>query len=177
MLAFLAPVLAFTAEEAYQCLVKEVLEPNGIQHEESVHLLDFPVPEEKFINHKLDEEWEKLIDVRKEVLKHIEELRNKKIIGHSLETEVKISAADDTYSLLKKNEEELAPLFVVSSVELYKDDSIKNETGVNIVVEKSRAKKCPRCWKYDYSIGSNRKYPELCDRCANVVDKYYSKVG
>ena len=177
MLAFLAPVLAFTAEEAYQCLVKEVLEPNGIQHEESVHLLDFPAPEEKFINHKLDEEWEKLIDVRREVLKHIEELRNKKIIGHSLETEVKISAADDTYSLLKKNEEELAPLFVVSSVELYKDDSIKNETGVNVVVEKSRAKKCPRCWKYDYSIGSNRKYPELCDRCANVVDKYYSKVG
>ena len=78
---------------------------------------------------------------------------------------------------MKEYADELAQLFVVSRVTLEK----KNGTVpyayagelVAVRVVKSKAQKCGRCWRYLESVGENKKHPDLCDRCAPVVEKYY----
>jgi len=178
LLSIIAPVLSFTTEEAYSILVEEIYRPNGIEKEESIHLTDFPDIDKYFVDYEHANLWETLIEVRKDALKPIEVLRERKIIGHSLESEVDIYADGDTYDILKDNEYQLAPLFVVSKVNLYKKEDSPSTSYfgklVNIDVKKSEFKKCLRCWKHKESTGNNDRHPDLCERCARVVDTYYA---
>ncbi len=178
LLTLLAPVLSFTTEEAYITLVNEIYKPNSIHAEKSIHLTNFPDLSEELLNKDLYEIWEILISVRKDVLKPIEVLRKEKVIGHSLESTINIYADDRIYKILNKNIDELAPLFVVSDVHLYRKNKSPTDTYqgelVNIEVKKSTSEKCKRCWKYDESVGQNDRYPDLCKRCSSVVDQYYS---
>ena len=177
MLRLLAPVLVFTAEEAYMTLMEEVYTPNKIEAKESIHLFDFPEVDEEYIDNELAKTWETLIRVRKDVLKPIEVLRTDKTIGHSLEAVVDLYTDGQLHKVLKKNRDELAPLFVVSKVNLFKEDgSLQNAYEgevVKVVVQKAQVQKCKRCWKYEESVGEKKEYPELCERCASVVAQYY----
>jgi isoleucyl-tRNA synthetase len=112
------------------------------------------------------------------VLKPIEELRIAKTIGHSLEVEITLFAEGETLELLRAYSGELAQLFVVSKVTIKEknateSDAFKGET-VDVKVVKSEARKCARCWRYLESVGRNETHPDLCERCAAVVEKYYS---
>ena len=177
LITLLAPILAFTTEEAYTTLKEEILKPAGLKFEDSIHLLDFPVPDKRYLDDSLKSTWDKLIEVRKEVLKEIEILRGEKIVGHSLESEVTIYADNDTYELLMENLSELEPMFVVSKVTVLKKEEatekISDDNSIIVKVKKSENKKCQRCWKYDETVGKNPKYPDLCERCAGVIEKYY----
>ncbi|MGQ9616044.1 MAG: isoleucine--tRNA ligase [Spirochaetota bacterium] len=176
LLKLLAPILSFTTEEAYLVLTEEVLKPSGIEAEESIHLCPFPEVASEYIDEGLAEVWDTLMEARKNVLKPIEELRVAKKIGHSLESEVTIFARGKTYETLIKNLEELAPLFVVSKVDVQElDQSREDPEGKELKVEvrRSEALKCMRCWRYLGSVGRNKNYPDLCDRCASVIGKYY----
>jgi isoleucyl-tRNA synthetase len=178
LLKLLAPVLSFTTEEAYTILRDELYIPHGLATEPSIHFADFPDIEEEWIDPQLAKIWNTLIAVRKDVLKPIELLREQKIIRHSLESVVHIYAAEEIFDLLKNNIEELAPLFVVSEVHLHKDgnsgDGAHQGELVSVEVKKSTANKCIRCWKYEENVGQEDRYPDLCERCAKVVAKYYS---
>ncbi len=178
LLSLTAPILSFTCEEAYRVLTSEIHAPNGIDSEESIHLSQFPRPERSFIDNKLSKTWATLIEVRKDVLKQIENLRTEKIIGHSLECEVTLFAEGKLYDLLEKNIEELAPLFVVSHVTLTQKSQSPGDTVrgdlVDLIVKKSTSKKCIRCWRYMESVGKNRDYPDLCERCSSVISESYS---
>ncbi len=177
LLSLLAPVLSFTTEEAYRILTAEIMSPMGIDTEESVHLTDFPEVDESARDDALVKVWKTLIGVRRDVLKPIEELRIQKAIGHSLESEVTLFADGETYDFLKDNIGELAQLFVVSNVTLEKRNGRIPEAYsgdlVDVKVVKSKAQKCTRCWRFLKSVGKTRNHPDLCDRCASVVDKYY----
>ena len=174
LLSLLAPVLAFTAEEAYKTLREEILSPNGVESEESVHLMDFPDVNDLYIDNDLAETWDTLIEVRKEVLKQIEALRSEKTIGHPLEAVVDLYAGGEMYSLLEKNKEELAPIFVVSNVNLIEQDVASDEKPFEVKVSKSKDNKCERCWKYLDSVGADDSHPTICDRCVSVIKKHYS---
>ena len=177
LISLTAPILSFTCEEAYRALVNEIYTPNGIQSEESIHLTDFPRVDDSFIDSRLAATWDTLIEVRKDVLKQIEVLRTNKTIGHSLESAVHIYADDELYELLNQNIAELAPIFVVSRVSVGRKSESPagafNGELVNVYVQKEEAHKCERCWRYLESVGSNDKYPELCERCVSVVSRYY----
>ena len=178
LLSLLAPVLSFTAEEAYLTLKNEIYAPNGIKSEESIHLTELPGVNDGYMGEEYTKTWDTLIEIRKDVLKQIEVLRSEKKIGHSLESVVDLYADENTYELLQENEEELAPLFVVSGVNLKRKN--KSPSGVykgalvDVEVHKSGAKKCERCWRYLESVGADDKYPDLCERCASVIKTYYS---
>jgi len=178
LLALFAPVLVFTTEEAYRVLVEEILGPKGVETEESVHLTEFPEVDPSLRDERLAQVWDTLIAVRRDVLKPIEELRIGKTIGHSLESEVTLYAEGDTYEILKHYFEELAQLFVVSKVMLEKKNGTVTDTFngdlVDVKVVKSQAQKCNRCWRYMESVGKNSAHPDLCGRCAKVVDTYYT---
>ena len=178
LLALSAPILAFTCDEAYWVLSNDILLPNGIEIEESIHLTDFPCPDDSFIDDQLAKTWDTLIEMRKDVLKQIEVMRTTRIIGHSLECEIDIYACDALYDLLIRNEKELSPLFVVSKVNTFRKnenpgDAFKGET-FDVYVRKSSASKCVRCWRYLDSVGQNELHPTLCERCLAVVAEYYS---
>jgi isoleucyl-tRNA synthetase len=180
LLSLFAPVLAFTAEEAYGVFAEEVLVPGAVDAELSVHLTDFPKVDERYVDKDLAAVWNQLIAVRRDVLKPIEELRGRKEIGHSLEAEVTLYADGELFELLESKLDQLAPLFVVSDVELKPTaeagSGVFEGELVKVQARKSASQKCDRCWRYLPSVGEEPEHPSLCGRCATVVNEHYADV-
>jgi isoleucyl-tRNA synthetase len=165
----LAPIMSFTCDEVWQYLPKVDSRPA------SVHLAKFPeardvlgegVPVE---DSKQQEDWARLLAVRDQVLKALEEARNKKEIGKSLEAQVKVTASDPFYPVLERYKADLRYAFIVSQVDLERGLS-RNGTGhLAVEVAKAAGKECERCWNYSTRVGEDPKYPTLCERCTPVV--------
>ena len=69
-------------------------------------------------------------------------------------------------------ENEVSDLFIVSQVKFVNDNLAESEIeGINIAVEKASGEKCERCWKYDEEVGHNHNHPDVCPRCASVLEK------
>jgi len=166
----LAPVLTFTAEEIWSYL------PGDKGNCASIHLTSFPEVEERYHDQALTETWQVLLDLRAEVARAIEMARRQKIIGHSLDTAVAITAPERIHSLLRGREEDLRALFIVSQIRLEEGGAdypitLISDTipGVKIRVRKAPGTKCPRCWTYSEHIGEDPQKPDLCERCAPRV--------
>ncbi len=162
LVRLLAPILAFTSEEIWQAF-----QPVTPFEEESVHLTRFVDIPEEFKDDALAERWQRLLDIRQEVAKALEEARKNKEIGHSLDAQVTLSVNEKTYDFLKKYEEELDDIFIVSSVALEKSD----EAPLSVTVAPAPGKKCERCWHYREDVGQDSTYPTVCGRCAEVLHK------
>ncbi|MBD3415480.1 MAG: isoleucine--tRNA ligase [Candidatus Aminicenantes bacterium] len=158
-LILMSPILPFTTEEAWEAL------PDSKGKQPSVHLELFPKSEEKWIGTKAFAEWEKLGEIREKVLKKLENAREEKVIGNSLEAKVTLYATSSSLSLLKKYRSDLNGLFMVSFVDL------KEGANEEIEVEAERVEwnKCDRCWNFTPDVGASQKYPEFCKRCEQVV--------
>ncbi|HEV2645118.1 MAG TPA: isoleucine--tRNA ligase [Acidobacteriaceae bacterium] len=159
-----APVLSFTAEEVWQSL------PGA---EGSVHLTLFPTPEDiapQQSDGSLFRDWEILLEARTGVLKELEEARQQKRIGKSLEAEVHLNFGPT--ETLRKFGSSLAELFNVSHVCLETTDSKMPTNGGDLAVNIHVASgaKCDRCWRYTSDVGEESKYPSVCLRCAEALD-------
>jgi len=152
-----APILSFTAEEAWSHL------PQFKDKKESVFLHTFPTINEDLLNKTNHEEWDSLLKVRDFVLKEIEEARNNKVIGDSLEAEVTVFAEKELFDNIYKNLDMLKEILVISTLNIKESDKLEVE------VKRIEGKKCPRCWNYFTQDTSNNEYPELCPRCNEVV--------
>ena len=140
----------------------------------SVHLTTFPVADvlgDSAVaaeDQKQQEDWAALLAVREEVLKSLEEARNQKLIGTSLEAQVQLTAADAVYSVLKRYADQFRYLFIVSAVTLVQGSG--NGSGaVSVQVAKADGKKCERCWNYSIHVGEDKSYPTVCERCSAVL--------
>ena len=161
MTRLLAPILSFTCDEVWQYLPKMDSRPA------SVHLAKFPeakdvlgdgVPAE---DPRQQEDWAQLLTVRDQVLKSLEEARNQKQIGKSLEAQVKVTASDPAYSVLERYKPDLRYAFIVSQVDLERGPS-RNGTGhLTVEVAKAAGKGCERCWNYSTRVGEDPQYPTL----------------
>ncbi len=160
-LALMAPILPFTADEAWEAM------PAHRGKEESVHLELFPSAEEQWLEPARYKEGEGLIEVRVKVLKELEKAREEKLIGNSLEARVVLNVPAPLKDLLAKYEPELPSLFIVSAVDLEFDSG--GELGIK--VEKAPGDKCQRCWNYSPYVGTSREFACLCERCEAVVKK------
>jgi isoleucyl-tRNA synthetase len=163
----IAPILPFTAEEILDAMY-EGCSPR--ERPASVHVLLFPPYEANHDREVLLVEWDRLLEVRQAVSKALEELRQTGAIGNSLEARVTIRAGGDTAALLRRHEQELRYILIVSQVELV-DDS-----GSELRVEAGRAQgeKCERCWNYSAKTGENADFPTICERCVAHVKEMYS---
>jgi len=166
----LAPILAFTSEELWNYI------PGEVKNNKSVHLCHWPVPNESYINHELDSNWNKLLKIRGEVAKALEEARNAKMIGNSLEAQVELYADDATREFLGEYKDALAQVMIVSEASIYPyfeapPDAYKSELISNLVIKVSPAPgaKCERCWRYEETVGGMPEHPGLCARCASVI--------
>ena len=152
----LAPVLAFTADEAWEFFGKKT----------SVHLESFPEADSALIDKMLEERIQKLLDLRAVIAQAIEPARQAKQIGNALEASVTLQLADGT--LLKSlagSEGELEEFFIVSELKLA--DGPEDKAGVEPV----KHKKCARCWRHRPTVSVSAAHPDLCERCGKVVAK------
>jgi isoleucyl-tRNA synthetase len=171
LVRLLAPVMSFTSEEVWQYL------PSREGRPESVHVAQFPARENivgsKTINEESArqqaEDWAVLRGVREDVLKALEEARNNKLIGGSLEALVTVSAAEPVYSVLARYKDQLRYLFIVSAAKLEPRTSGNGTGGVTVQVGKAPGKKCERCWNYSIHVGDDPQYLTVCERCSAVL--------
>lgn len=155
LLRLMAPVLSFTAEEAFK-----VFSPN---ESETIFTERFePLPEVAGAEALLAK-WDAVRTVRADLQKKIEELRGEGQIGSSLQAVVRIEATPAVYDALASLGDELRFVMIVSAVELVK--SADEET--HFAVSASKEGKCERCWHYVAGIGSDAEHPTLCPRCAS----------
>lgn len=148
LVRILSPIIPFTADEAWT--YRRI---NGDFFEDSVHLQDWPVLRQEWkAAGKVSQDIDEILKLRGKVNEALEAMRKEKIIGKSLEA--KVIFGGDT-ALLKRYEEQLPELFIVSQVEL------KPSLGeLTIVAAKSTGYKCPRCWRH-----VSAKEDTLCSRC------------
>ncbi len=162
----MAPILVHVSEEVWQAV------PGARERHASVHLAPFPVPEEGWLDEGLAVEWERLRSVRDRVNAAIELLKPKAkndpnfVLKSSLEAEVRLSAGPDWLPLLSKHEAMLATIFMVPVVTLTGTPT----DGVQVEVVRRAGPRCERCWLVLPDVGQSAAFPDLCGRCAGVVE-------
>lgn len=154
MCRLLAPILSFTADEAFENLPHQKLA--------SVHLAEFPKVSGAD-NSRLLSDWERIFSIRDEVLKKLEEARNAKEIGSSLEAKVVLTVDKETTMFLMSYFEDLRYIFITSQVEVHESDNFAVE------IQKADGEKCERCWNYSVRVGEFEQYPTVCERCSGAL--------
>lgn len=166
LLKLLAPVLSFTAEEAWIQMQKI---PVGKNLMESIFLEDFPESFSISDTKKIKEKWDKIRTIRETVLKALEEARQKNIIGSPLEAKIIFKTADKNMQNFLKDTLALWPcIAIISQAEI---DYCAKETELEVKVSGADGTKCPRCWQWKTDIGKNPVYPDLCQRCSEVLKR------
>jgi isoleucyl-tRNA synthetase len=162
-LLLMAPILSFTAEEAWGHL------PAYRGKEGSVHLGEFPPGRDWLAGRgaAFVDRMERLAAVREKVLKELEKARESKLIGNSLEACVTLKAPAAEAAFLGENKDSLAALFIVSAVAV---ETGRGE-GLEISVARAPGEKCERCWNYSPDVGRSRAHPTFCARCEKAVEE------
>ncbi|MBU0687313.1 MAG: isoleucine--tRNA ligase [Candidatus Margulisbacteria bacterium] len=174
IIKLVAPITTFMSEDLLRYMKELDCYKNNAP--ESILLVDFPNAPKEYLNDKLAENWDRLLDIREEIYRVIEVARKNKDIGGSLDAQVELFVEKDTKVFLESFKDMLPLVFICSSVvlsdakatptEAVKSEKIKN---LGIIVKKAPGKKCVRCWNWRETVGSNATHPELCARCVQVV--------
>lgn len=161
----ISPVLSHLAEDIWQHM------PTGAPATaSSVFLTDWPQAQNDWKDEQLEQKWTRAVDWRNVALKALEEARQGKLIGASLEARVRLQPGDEGMdsALRMWSSSELAQMFIVSQVVV--DPLSSNPAApLQVVVERADGEKCQRCWVYSPSVGESREHPSLCQRCCEVV--------
>lgn len=157
LVKILAPMTCFTAEEIWKFMPHKANE-----NAESVMLTNYPEVNPKYENKELEEKWNKIIKLKEAVAKKLEEARAEKIIGHSLNAKVVISAEGEELKFLNANKDQLMTVFIVSGLEI-------KEGASEIKVEVAEGEKCERCWMYSTTVGEDKENPSICHRCSEAL--------
>jgi isoleucyl-tRNA synthetase len=148
----LAPILAFTAEEAW----------GYYRPGESVHLQLFPAARSAGADDLA--EGERLLQLRSLVSQALEKARADKVITNNLEAVVTLTIADEVWlGKWRPRLAEVEEFFILSELKL------KAGAADAAQVAKTAAAKCGRCWRHRESVGKNASHPDLCDRCVDAV--------
>ncbi len=180
LVRLLVPVTPHLAEDIWQH-IPEAIKKNSAK-EESVLLTDFPQVQSKYSNEELSTFWKDLISVRYTVNKALEEARAARKIGSSLEAQVILHFDDEALrGKVQSLGNDLSGFFITSQAQVQQSAangsatagngilSQVNEDGVFVRVLRAEGNKCSRCWKYSNKVGSDSRFPEVCDVCAEAL--------
>ena len=157
----LTPILCFTSQEIWSYIPKLPGMKDYVVFEQ--------MPEAKAAaDEAFEAKWDRIMAIRDDVKKVLEQARADKVIGSALEASLTLYCSKEVYDFLNAIPmDELADLFIVSHVDL-----VEGEGGVKGLVEglgvsaaHAAGNKCLRCWKYEPSVGEDG----LCPRCAKVL--------
>lgn len=151
----LAPILVFTAEEAWGFAGRPA----------SVHLETFPEPDAKLRDEALEAKMEEWLKLRGVVYQQaIEPARQAKTIAKPLEASVTLEAPAAQVAGLEAAKSELEEFFIISELK------IVPAAAAAAKLEKTTHAGCARCWRFLPSVGKQAGHEDLCDRCAEAVD-------
>ena len=170
LVRLIAPILSFTADEIWGRLPGE---RNEFVFTETWYEGLFGLTENEVLD---NDKWTQIIAVRAEVNKTLELARKETVIGGGLEAEVTLYASEEISTLLSTLDDELRFVLITSqaAVKPLADapaEAIATELkGLSVLVLKTEAAKCDRCWHHREEVGQDEKHPELCGRCITNVD-------
>jgi len=165
---WLAPVLCFTAEEAW-------LARHGDAPDRSIHLELFPEVPQAWHDPVLGERWTELRELRRVVTGALEVERAAKRIGSSLQAAVDIYVPERLLPLLR--EVDLAELCITSSGTAHAGTPaegafiLPDAPGISVIVGLADGARCERCWRVLPEVGHIPRHDDLCQRCADVLDR------
>ena len=171
MTRLMAPVLSFTAEEVWSYFSHS--DGKSVHMNSFADLIDVSV-DEGFICR-----WNMMTELKSEVSKALELCRREKVIGHSLDAQVKLVLPSNVSSVLGDECSDLKFIFIVSSVELvnnlgdegkvYSSEKMK---GLEIGVSRMGGEKCERCWNYFKEDSTNKgEHSTICFRCIKNLEQ------
>ncbi|MCZ6522874.1 MAG: class I tRNA ligase family protein, partial [Alphaproteobacteria bacterium] len=164
--AWLAPILCFTAEEAW--LVRY---PGA---ESSVHLCQFPALPPEWRDDGLVAKWQTIRRLRRVITGALEVERRAKRIGSSLQAHPEVYAGADYVAAL--DGESLAEIAITSGVTLIEEAppegafALDDVPGVGVVAGRAEGTRCARCWQVLAEVGEQPGSPDLCRRCVDAVE-------
>jgi len=156
LVRLVAPILVFTAEEAWSSFGKSI----------SVHLERFPESDPSQIDNGVIDDANALLDARSIVSQSIEIARQQKLIGNALEAHVVLSLPRE-HRIHQLNHSEVEEFLILSHLDLVATDGGEPSA----LVTKTEYPRCERCWRRRPTVGIQPEYPTLCDRCAEVVSQ------
>ena len=166
---WVAPILAFTAEELWQFLPGE--------RSESVMLSTWyeglsALPDDIAFGRSY---WDQIMAVKVAVNRELENQRNAKVIGGSLQAELTLHADAQLSTLLAQLGDELRFVLITSQaslapLEAADADCVQSEIpGLKLKILKSAQPKCARCWHFRADVGSHPDHPDICGRCVDNI--------
>nr|WP_298681866.1 isoleucine--tRNA ligase [uncultured Dongia sp.] len=165
--AWLAPILCFTAEEAWRARPWSDKEP------ESVHMRLIPNNFGPLLDPILAAKWTQIRDIRRVVTGALELARAEKKIGASLQAHPTVYLSPERFEQLKGLD--LSEISITSGIELSSDAAPAGAltqpdvAGVAVVVNLATGEKCDRCWQVLPEVGNNAAHSTLCNRCNDAV--------
>jgi len=159
LIRLMAPILPYTSEEVYQLLPGK--------KEQSVHLENFPDVIMYKDKEEIEELWSLFFSIKDDVYKALEEARNDKVIGKSLEARVFINLREEDKLTLKPILDNLKQLLIVSDVVITPNE-LKKYDYCEVDVQKMNGKRCERCWNY---FDERFIIDDICPRCHEVISE------
>ncbi|HXS21777.1 MAG TPA: isoleucine--tRNA ligase [Steroidobacteraceae bacterium] len=166
---WLAPILSFTAEEIWGFLPGE--------RSESVFLATWHSAPEVSAT---DVEWPALLQLRGDVTRELEKLRDAGAIGAPLDAEIDIYCVPEEYARFNALGDELRFFFITSHARVHRLEGAPpadatpaantGRSGVWVAVKPTSDPKCIRCWQRRPDVGCNPKHPEICGRCVSNIE-------
>ncbi len=162
--AWLAPILCFTAEEAWRTRFPD---------DPSVHLRLFPEVDAEWCDEGLAERWSKIRNLRRVITGALEVERREKRIGSSLEAHPIVYASSGDLSVVDGLD--MAEIAITSDISMLAEAApsdaftLEDVEGIGVRPGLAEGEKCARCWRVLTEVGSHTEHPELCMRCSETV--------
>ncbi|MDN7674468.1 isoleucine--tRNA ligase [Burkholderia oklahomensis] len=158
LLISIAPILSFTAEEAWAASV-------GSERDSVfLHTWDEHAPP-PLDDRAVLARWKHVRSLRPHLTKALEEARGAGLIGRSSEADVVVRAPRGTLDALAPLRGELAAVFIVAGVTLEAGDEIA------VAVTRTRLARCERCWRHESTVGARAGDDPLCERCRQALSR------
>ena len=162
LVRLMAPILAFTSEEAW----------HSFGEEGSIHLTRLPDYDEALRDPAINERFDALLKLRAVVGQAVERARQEKIIGNALEAAVRLEIQDATLlEFIQSRLGEVEEFFILSEV------TVAPGAEDRALLSSSHHRKCERCWRHRPFVGRDQRFPDLCERCVDVVSKARASIG
>ena len=164
-----SPILAFTSDEIWHAMPHD-----ASADPECVLFNEMPRTSGVTVDDDFIARWDRIHQIRDDVKKALEIARKEKVIGSSLDAKVSLFCDGELYDFVSSAKDELVPVFIVSQLEVQQGG--KGEyTGetvpeLSVTVAHAEGEKCARCWCYSDTVGSSAEHPDLCSRCAAVME-------
>ena len=159
LLRLMAPMLSFTAEEAWQFFASADAYKAS---DETIFTQTYYALPEIADAAALLKKFATLRAIRNDVTKQLEEVRVAGGIGSSLQAEVVIKASGEKFDVLSSFADDLKFALITSAASV---EQVADEAAEVVTVTPSKYEKCDRCWHYRADVGSHADHPELCGRC------------